>query len=109
MKHLQSYCADILGMEPHEFEKDDDGNKRQIIPNRKTFEYFIVDQFKTGNTKLTQLKDFALKRKLVSPSFFGLESDEVGDENEFENILNSVSAGFEPEKLLDEKELLFDI
>jgi len=104
MSHLQSYCADILGMYPHEFEKDNDGEKREIIPNRKTFEHFIMEQFKDGNTKLTQLKDFALKRKLVVPSFFGIESDEVGDEREFQNLINSISSGFQPENIKDEKE-----
>ncbi|MHA7647346.1 hypothetical protein [Nitrosopumilus sp. S4] len=105
IKHLQSYCADILGMEPREFEKDNDGNKREIKPNRKTFEYFIIEQFKDGNTKLNQLKDFALKRKLVVPSFFGMGSDESGDEREFQNIINEIEHSFEPERILDEKEL----
>jgi len=104
MSHLQSYCADILGMYPHEFEKDNNGEKREIVPNRKTFEHFIMEQFEDGNTKLTQLKDFALKRKLVVPSFFGIESDEVGDEREFQNLINSINAGFEPENIIDEKE-----
>ncbi len=104
MSHLQSYCADILGMYPHEFEKDKDGEKREIIPNRKTFEHFIMEKFKDGDTKLNQLKDFALKRKLVVPSFFGIESDEVGDEREFQNLINSINSGFEPENIKDEKE-----
>lgn len=104
MSHLQSYCADILGMFPHEFEKDDDGEKREIVPNRKTFEHFILNQFKDGNTKLTQLKDFALKRKLIVPSFFGIDSDEVGDEREFQNLINSINLGFDPENIKDEKE-----
>ncbi len=104
ISNLQSYCADILGMEPHEFEKDNDGNKREIKPNRKTFESFIIEQFQDGNTKLTQLKDFALKRKLVVPSFFGIDSDEIGDEREFQNLINSIKADFEPENIKDEKE-----
>lgn len=104
MSHLQSYCADILGMFPHEFEKDDKGEKREIVPNRKTFERFIINQFKDGNTKLTQLKDFALNRQLIVPSFFGIDSDKVGDKREFQNLINSINSGFGPEAIESEKE-----
>lgn len=51
------------------------------------------------------LKDFALKAKVVAPSFFGLESKEVGNERDFENIINSIKVDFQPENIKDEKEL----
>jgi len=51
------------------------------------------------------LKDYALKAKIVAPSFFGIESKEVGNESDFKNIINSIKADFEPEKITDEKEL----
>lgn len=51
------------------------------------------------------LKDFALKAKIIAPSFFGMESKEVGNERDFANIINAVKADFQPENIKDEKEL----
>lgn len=51
------------------------------------------------------LKDFALKAKVVAPSFFGIESNEVGNTRDFDNIINAIKADFQPEKIRDEKEL----
>ena len=52
-----------------------------------------------------QIRDFALKYKIVAPSFFGIDNNQVGDEREFENIINSIKVDFQPEKIRDEKEL----
>jgi len=51
------------------------------------------------------LKDFALKAKIVAPSFFGMESEVIGNDRDFENIINSIKADFQPENIKDEKEL----
>lgn len=51
------------------------------------------------------LKDFALKAKVVAPSFFGIESKEVGNARDFGNIINAIKADFQPENIKDEKEL----
>jgi len=51
------------------------------------------------------LKDFALKARIVAPSFFGMESEVITDERNFENIINSIKVNFQPERITDEKEL----
>jgi len=51
------------------------------------------------------LKDFALKTRIVAPSFFGMESKGISENRDFENIINSIKADFQPEKITDEKEL----
>jgi len=51
------------------------------------------------------LKDFALKARVVAPSFFGMESEVIGNDRDFENIINSIKADFQPENIKDEKEL----
>lgn len=69
---------------------------------------YVQDIFTFLNSKeitFEHLKDFALKAKVVAPSFFGMESKEVGNERDFENIINSIKADFQPENIKDEKEL----
>ncbi len=69
---------------------------------------YVEDIFRFLNSKeisFDHLKDFALKAKVVAPSFFGIESKEVGNERDFENIINSIKADFQPENIKDEKEL----
>ena len=69
---------------------------------------YVQDIFTFLNSKeitFEHLKDFALKAKVVAPSFFGIESKEVGNERDFENIINSIKADFQPENIKDEKEL----
>jgi len=104
---LKNFFKNFLGTEPpEEIEEDSDtGRKRVIKPDRKTHVDFIMDYYAKGELKFNQLKDYALKHKLVSPSFFGIDSPEAGEQREFETLMNSISADFEPENIKDEEHL----
>ena len=75
-------------------------------PERIDFTRKIWGHLREGSLHKEQIKDFALKYKIVAPSFFGAEHDnEFEDDNEFENIINAIKVNFQPEKIKDEKEL----
>ena len=65
----------------------------------------ILTFVKSKEITFDHLKDFALKAKVVAPSFFGITSKEVVNERDFESIINSIKADFQAEKITDEKEL----
>lgn len=100
---LENLCVRILGIKPPQrYEINQRTGERYVYPlNRFDYERFIMG----GNFSLQQIKDFALKYQVVSPSFFGkiLETDK--DKKEFEIIINSIIAQFEPEKIRDEDHL----
>jgi len=73
--------------------------------SRKEYLQSMWTYLNTQEISFQHLKDFALKTKVVAPSFFGMESDESVNERDFENIINSIKADFQPEKITDEKEL----
>ena len=100
---LEKLCERVLGMKPPQrYDIDSKTGERYVYPlNRFDYEQFIMD----GKFSLQQIKDFALKYQIVSPSFFGkvLETDK--DKKEFEIISNSIKAQFQPEKIRDEDHL----
>ncbi len=100
---LEKLCQRVLGMKPPQrYDIDQKTGERYVYPlNRFDYEQFIMN----GNFTLQQIKDFALKYQIVSPSFFGkvLETDK--DKKEFEVIINSIKAQFEPERIRDEDHL----
>lgn len=104
---LKTFCKNFLGTEPPEEieENSDTGRKRVIKPDRITHIDFIMGYYENGELKFNQLKDYALKHKLVSPSYFGVDSPEAGDQREFETLMNSIRADFEPEKIQNEEHL----
>jgi len=100
---LEKLCERILGTKPpRKSEVDPKTGERYFYPlNRFDYEQYIMN----GNFTLQQIKDFALKYQIVSPSFFGkvLETDK--EKKEFEIIINSIKAQFQPEKIKDEDHL----
>lgn len=96
----------VIGSEPTlEYEIDKDtGRETTKRPLRREYLDFVLDNIQDEELSYQQLKDFAIRHKIIPPSFFGEESDIVGDSNEFENIINSIHRGFDPEKIKDEKE-----
>jgi len=72
---------------------------------RKEYVNDILAYLQKQEISFQHLKDFALKTRIVAPSFFGMESKEVGNERDFENVINSIKADFQPENIKDEKEL----
>jgi len=106
MKNFKDFCDSILGVGPPvEYGEDSDGRQVEYIPNRDSYVNFIKKYFIDGPIQLSQVQDFALKRKIIAPSFFGVESQEVGTQRDFENIINSIKTHFQPESIHDEKEL----
>ena len=105
---LEELCSTYLGHKPTgdiEEDEDEEGHKIQKVlkPNRRNYLDFIWENLKDDELKPTQIKDFALKKPIVSPSFFGLQTSSEQVKREFENIINTI-AQFQPEKATLEKE-----
>jgi len=97
----------VLGSKPKiDYEFDERLDKDvPINPSRKEYLDFINDKISDGETSYQQLKAFSLKHKVIAPSFFGMDSSVTGDTNEFENIINAIHRGFDPEKITNEEHL----
>jgi len=97
----------VLGFRPKtEYEYDDRLKKDVPKPtSRKDYLDFIFNVIADNETSYKQLEGFAIKHKVLPPSFFGVDSDVSGDANEFENIINSIHRGFDPEKITGEEHL----
>ena len=87
-------------------ERNEKSNTTYERPLRRS-EYLSSVWYHLNQQEITfqQLKDFALKEKVVAPSFFGIDSKEVGNERDFESIIHSIRDNFQPEKISNEKEL----
>ena len=95
----------VLGSRPKiEYEYDDRLEKDVPKPtSRRDYLDFIHDKISDNEISYRQLKDFAIRDNVVSPSFFGEDSDIVGDTNEFSNVINSIRKEFTPEKIRNEE------
>jgi len=91
--------------EPEEEEDEDTGRIRKIRPSRKDYLDFVWDHLNENEINYNQLKDYALKNKIINPSFFGDTRDEEFEKSDFESIVNAVQVGFEPEKIRNEEHL----
>ena len=130
INQLQEFCTSYIGTLPEdELEGDEDDNEKETIrpekkktafksakrklswkkdpATRKRREYteFIWNCIEEGDIRYEQLKDFALNNRIVSPSFFGTETKAIGSETELHTILDAIEEEFDPEKIMDEKEL----
>lgn len=101
---LKQLCLDVLGREPPEeyVEDEKSGAKHKIVKDRHDYVEFIIDE---SGLNLANIKDYALKRKIVPPSFFGEESKVEEQKKDFESIMNSIRTHFEPEKIDSEEHL----
>ena len=79
--------------------------RQSLKSDRSTYIDFIWDKLIGSDLKFSQIEDFALKKKIVSPSFFNSEIDSDKDLREFVFIRHEIEKGFEPEQIKDEKEL----
>ena len=79
--------------------------KDPAIRRRREYTEFIWNCIEEGDIRYEQLKDFALNNRIVSPSFFGTETKAIGSETELHTILDAIEEEFDPEKIMDEKEL----
>ena len=74
-------------------------------PSRKNFLDFVWSHLDDHEINYNQLKDFALKHRIVTPSFFGGARDEKFEQSDFESIIKTVRDEFEPEKIQNEEHL----
>ena len=106
MSDLNNFCSKYLGEAPTSREILRDGTERELKPNRHTFVNFILEYYDKGQLRAEQIKDFSLKHRIVTPSFFSDETEStVGNENELNDILDVIDEKFKPEIIIDEKEL----
>ena len=106
MNDLNNFCAKYLGEAPTSREILQDGTERELKPNRHTFVNFILEYYDKGQLRAEQIKDFSLKHRIVTPSFFANETEsKVGNKNELNDILDVIDEKFKPEAIIDEKEL----
>jgi len=113
MNDLQNFVEKFLGLTLFiKEEKQADGSTLRTKPSRYDIVIDLLDRFDNGIVKAGQIKDFALKHKIVLPSFFKTTTggtlpmdSKGGNENEFNGILDLIEEKFKPEKIKDEKEL----
>lgn len=106
MSDLNNFCSKYLGEAPASREILRDGTERELKPNRHTFVNFILEYYDKGQLRAEQIKDFSLKHRIVTPSFFANETEsKVGNKNELNDILDVIDEKFKPEIIIDEKEL----
>ena len=106
MSDLSDFCSKYLGEAPASREILKDGTERELKPNRHTFVNFILEYYDKGQLRAEQIKDFSLKHRIVTPSFFANETEsKVGNKNELNDILDVIDEKFKPEIIIDEKEL----
>jgi len=129
IKQLREFCTSYIGALPDdELEVDDDDEKESIRPEpkklgfrvpkrklswkkdpatrgRRVYTEFIWKCIEEGDIRYQQLKDFAINNRIVSPSFFGTETKAIGSDSELHTILDAIEEDFDPEKIMDEKEL----
>ena len=72
---------------------------------RRELVEFIWKIIEDGDITFDQLKDYALKNRIVHPSFFKTGSMEAGSAAELAEILGIIEDEFPVEKIKDEKEL----
>ncbi|HEV2193714.1 MAG TPA: hypothetical protein VGR54_08875 [Nitrosopumilaceae archaeon] len=66
-EQLKQLCMDILGREPDPeyFEEAGTGKQIELPRYRNDYIHFIIEEL-----RLSQIKDYALKNKIISASFF---------------------------------------
>jgi len=103
---MKNFCKNYLGVNPPTEYYDDDTDRWRSLPqDRKAYIDFIGNYYFEKQLKFQQLKDYVLKHKILAPSYFGMESEEAGEKREFENIMNTIRAEFEPENITNEEHL----
>jgi len=102
---LEKMCQTILGakLEDDVEEDEETGKSIRIKPTRRYYLDYIWDNLEIQELKFSQIRDYALKERIVTPSFFGLQTSTEQEKKEFENIINTISQ-FQPEKATSEKE-----
>ena len=91
--------------EPSKEKDEDSGRIYTQKPSRRDYLDFTWEHMKEKEITYEQLKSYALKKRIVTPSFFGSENGEQFSQNDFEIIINSIKVSFEPEAITNEEHL----
>ena len=91
--------------EPYEKEDKDTGKVFKKRPGRREYLDFVWEHLEKDDISYEHLKYFALKKRIVTPIFFDEETDSQYEKSDFEIIITSIKADFEPEKITDEEHL----
>lgn len=104
---MDKFLMRFLNNKPESYEEEDEdtGRVRKVRPSRKDYLDFVWEHLDNDEINYNQLKDFALKEKITTPSFFGEESDIEYEKSDFQMIVNAIKADFEPEAITDEEHL----
>jgi len=67
LDQLKQLCMDMLGREPEPeyFEEKETGKQIELPQYRNDYIHFIIEEL-----RLSQIKDYAIKNKIISASFF---------------------------------------
>ncbi len=104
---FDEFLMSFLNQKPESYtEHDDDtGREHKVRPSRRDYLDFVWEHLEKNEINYNQLKDYSLKKKIVTPSFFGEESEVKAEKAEFQNLINAIQTGFEPEKIELEEHL----
>ena len=83
IQSFNEFCMRYLGQTPQPtYERDEKtGREHKINPSRKDILKFIWQHLDNEEINFDQLKDYALKKRIVSPSFFGENENIQKDKN----------------------------
>jgi len=67
LEQLKQLCIDILGREPEPeyFEEKETGKQIELPQYRNDYMHFIIEEL-----RFSQIKDYAIKNKIISASYF---------------------------------------
>lgn len=85
---------------------EDGGGGKPAPPGRKDYTEFIWKHIEEEEISYEQLKDFAIKNRVVAPSFFGgAEPAEDTSGAQFHSLISTIQDEFEPERIDSEEHL----
>lgn len=104
---LDDFFMKYLNNKPEAWIEEDKDTGRRIKqrPSRRDYIDFAWKNLGHEDITYEQMKNYALKKRIVTPSFFGSENDERFEKSDFEIIVNSIKADFEPEAITNEEHL----
>jgi len=103
--HLKDLCLKVHGSLPKNYYIDTKDGSEYFYNEDESITRNMYENFIIGKIKYAQIKLFALRHKIVPPSFFPDDSVATGTIGEFENMINAIKAEFQPEKITGEEHL----
>ena len=104
---LDDFLMKYINNKPEPWKEKDEETGRMYTqrPSRKDYLEFTWNHIENEEISHEQIKNYALKKRIVTPSFFGSDDDEQFDQTDFEAIINSIKIDFEPEAITNEEHL----